>query len=73
MKLVDVLRGGRQCDQEGIEIIMSRQACLEAAEEIEMLYDFINTWVYEGNLQTEKSRTMFRKEAKFLLERKGII
>lgn len=30
--LIDVLRGGRQCDEEGAEIIMSRQACLEAAD-----------------------------------------
>jgi hypothetical protein len=37
MSLCDVLRGGRQCDNDGAEIIMSRQACLEAADEIERL------------------------------------
>lgn len=37
MELTDVLRGGRQCDEDGVEIIMSRQACLEAADEIERL------------------------------------
>lgn len=37
MKLTDVLRGGRQCDEDGVEIIMSRQACCEAAERIEAL------------------------------------
>lgn len=30
-ELIAVLRGGRQCDEEGVEIIMSRQACCEAA------------------------------------------
>ncbi len=37
MQLTDVLRGGRQCDEDGTEIIMSRQACCEAADEIERL------------------------------------
>lgn len=37
MTLTEVLRGGRQCDNDGVEIIMSRQACLEAADEIEKL------------------------------------
>lgn len=37
MQLTDVLRGGRQCDEDGTEIIMSRQACHEAANEIERL------------------------------------
>jgi len=37
MTLIEVLRGGRQCDNDGVEIIMSRQACLEAADEIEKL------------------------------------
>lgn len=34
MTLIEVLRGGRQCDEDGTEIIMSRQACVEAADEI---------------------------------------
>ena len=37
MTLIEVLRSGRQCDNDGVEIIMSRQACLEAADEIERL------------------------------------
>ena len=37
MQLTEVLRGGRQCDEDGAEIIMSRQACHEAANEIERL------------------------------------
>ena len=37
MQLTEVLRGGRQCDEDGVEIIMSRQACHEAADEIERL------------------------------------
>lgn len=34
MQLTEVLRGGRQCDEDGTEIIMSRQACHEAADQI---------------------------------------
>lgn len=34
-QLIEVLRGGRQCDEDGTEIIMSRQACCEAADIIE--------------------------------------
>lgn len=34
-ELIKVLRGGRQCDEEGAEIIMSRQACLEAADALQ--------------------------------------
>lgn len=26
LELTDVLRGGRQCDEDGVEIIMSREA-----------------------------------------------
>jgi len=37
MELTDVLRGGRQCDEDGVEIIMSRQACVEAADELDRL------------------------------------
>jgi len=37
MTLIEVLRGGRQCDNDGVEIIMSRQACVEAADELEKL------------------------------------
>ena len=37
MTLSDVLRGGRQCDEDGVEIIMSRQACCEAADTIDRL------------------------------------
>jgi hypothetical protein len=34
MQLTEVLRGGRQCDEDGTEIIMSRQACHEAADQL---------------------------------------
>lgn len=34
-ELIKILRGGRQCDEEGAEIIMSRQACLEAADALQ--------------------------------------
>lgn len=37
MELTDVLRSGRQCDEDGVEIIMSRQACCEAADELDRL------------------------------------
>ena len=37
LTLSDVLRGGRQCDEDGVEIIMSRQACCEAADTIDRL------------------------------------
>lgn len=36
-ELVNVLRGGRQCDEDGVEIIMSREACWEAAAIIESI------------------------------------
>jgi len=42
MQLTEVLRGGRQCDEDGTEIIMSRQACHEAANEIERLQSLSN-------------------------------
>jgi hypothetical protein len=35
--LIDCLRGGRQCNEDGAEIIMSRQACVEAADLLEQL------------------------------------
>ncbi|MGH8649495.1 MAG: hypothetical protein ACREUP_09345, partial [Burkholderiales bacterium] len=35
--LIEVLRGGRQCDEDGTEIIMSRQACCEAADLLETM------------------------------------
>lgn len=35
--LIACLRGGRQCDEDGAEIIMSRQACCEAADILESL------------------------------------
>ena len=37
LTLQDVLRGGRQCDEDGTEIIMSRQACCVAADLIDKL------------------------------------
>ena len=37
LELTEVLRGGRQCDEDGVEIIMSREACHVAADEIERL------------------------------------
>ena len=37
LELTEVLRGGRQCDEDGVEIIMSREACIVAADEIEQL------------------------------------
>ena len=33
--LIACLRGGRQCDADGVEVIMSRQACCEAADILE--------------------------------------
>lgn len=42
MELTEVLRGGRQCDEDGTEIIMSRQACCEAADVIENLAALVN-------------------------------
>lgn len=33
--LIACLRGGRQCDADGVEVIMSRQACREAADILE--------------------------------------
>lgn len=42
MELTEVLRGGRQCDEDGVEIIMSRQACCEAADVIENLAALVN-------------------------------
>lgn len=35
--LIACLRGGRQCDEDGSEIIMSRQACCEAADILESI------------------------------------
>ena len=37
LELAQVLRGGRQIDEDGTEIGMSRQACWEAAEAVEEL------------------------------------
>jgi hypothetical protein len=37
LELTEVLRGGRQCDEDGVEIIMSREACHVAANEIDQL------------------------------------
>ena len=37
MTLTECLRGGHQCDEDGTEIIMSRRACVEAADAIERL------------------------------------
>lgn len=34
-ELIATLRGGRQCDADGTEVIMSRQACVEAADALE--------------------------------------
>lgn len=33
--LQEVLRGGRQCDEDGAEIIMSREACVKAADALD--------------------------------------
>ncbi len=35
--LIDVLRGGSQCDEDGVMCIVSRQACHEAADLLERL------------------------------------
>lgn len=43
MRLTEVLRGGRQCDEDGAEIIMSRQACVEAADMIDRMYQALTT------------------------------
>ena len=37
MTIQEVLRGGRQCDEDGTEIIMSRQACVEAADLLDQM------------------------------------
>jgi hypothetical protein len=49
MTLIEVLRGGRQCDNDGVEIIMSRQACLEAADEIEKLHRIGEALIYAND------------------------
>lgn len=36
-KMIEALRSGTQCDEEGVMVIVSRQACHEAADEIERL------------------------------------
>lgn len=46
MTLTEVLRGGRQCDEDGTEIIMSREACWRAAEEIEKLHKIGEALIY---------------------------
>ena len=53
LELTDVLRGGRQCDEDGMEIIMSREACCVAADEIERLRKVIDTAAHDiqcGNI-----------------------
>ncbi len=35
--MLDALRNGQQCDEDGVMCIVSRQACHEAADEIERL------------------------------------
>jgi len=47
MTLQEVLRGGRQCDEDGTEIIMSRQACVEAADRLESLEASLKRFVTE--------------------------
>lgn len=47
MTLSEVLRGGRQCDEDGTEIIMSRQACVEAADRLESLEASLKRFVTE--------------------------
>lgn len=36
-QLSEALRGGRQCDRDGTSVIVSRQACVEAADKLEEL------------------------------------
>jgi hypothetical protein len=36
-QMIEVLRNGQQCDEDGVMCIVSRQACHEAADEIERL------------------------------------
>ena len=36
-KIIEALRNGQQCDEDGVMCIVSRQACNEAADEIERL------------------------------------
>lgn len=36
-QLSEALRGGRQCDMDGTSVIVSRQACVEAADKLEEL------------------------------------
>ena len=47
MPLQEVLRGGRQCDEDGTEIIMSRQACVEAADRLESLEASLKRFITE--------------------------
>lgn len=53
MELTEVLRGGRQCDEDVTEIIMSRQACVEAANEIERLRTEVNALKYSLQLDED--------------------
>jgi superfamily II RNA helicase len=40
--LSEILRLGRQYDPAGVEVVMSRQACEEAADRIEKLEAYLN-------------------------------
>lgn len=57
-ELIKVLRGGRQCDMDGVEIIMSRQACIEAADRIEELERECDGWKAsaENRLEIQRQR-----------------
>ena len=70
MELTDVLRGGRQCDEDGVEIIMSREACHVAADEIERLQELVR-WAYSklhGRTFNDIDDALKLDEMKLLLE-----
>ena len=37
IELINALRSGEQCDEDGVRCIVSRQACVEAADTLERL------------------------------------
>ena len=48
--LAKVLRSGRQCDESGEEVIMSRQACCEAADLLDSFDKIVSNYanIYES-------------------------
>lgn len=56
MSLTDHLRNGQQCDEDGVMCIVSRQACHEAADEIERLRPLAEAWVKHLETAYENSK-----------------